>query len=223
MKLFSLQVSDTVVETYNAALAIDYLIEHADGTFCFDNETLHDICCHKLKLKHTNYNDLNHLVSTVMSGVTTCLRYPGELNADLRKISVNLVPYPRLHFFTTGSAPLTPHGCERYRTCTVQELSQQIFDPQNMMVACDPRHGIYLTAAAIFRGRLSAQEVAECMANVQNLNKSYFFKWIPDNVMTAVCDVPPKGFTMSSIIIANNTAIREVFKRISKQFRGKIL
>ena len=31
-----------------------------------------------------------------MSGVTTCLRFPGQLNADLRKIGVNMVPFPRL-------------------------------------------------------------------------------------------------------------------------------
>lgn len=223
MQFFSLQVSDTVVETYNAALAIDNLIKHADGTFCIDNETLHDICDRTLKLELPTYDDLNHLVSTVMSGVTTCLRYPGQLNADLRKISVNLVPYPRLHFFMTGSAPLIARGCEQYSTCTVQELSYQLFDPRNMMVACDPRHGVYLTAAAIFRGRLSVEEVAECMAKIQNLNSGFFYKWIPDNIMTAVCDVPPKGLLMSSLVIANNTAIREIFERISKQFRGKIL
>ena len=26
-----------------------------------------------------------------MSGVTTCLRFPGQLNADLRKLAVNMV------------------------------------------------------------------------------------------------------------------------------------
>merc|ERR550519_2690725 len=29
-----------------------------------------------------------------MSGVTTCLRFPGQLNADLRKLAVNMVPFP---------------------------------------------------------------------------------------------------------------------------------
>jgi len=29
-----------------------------------------------------------------MSGVTTCLRFPGQLNCDLRKIAVNLIPFP---------------------------------------------------------------------------------------------------------------------------------
>jgi hypothetical protein len=37
-----------------------------------------------------------------MSGVTTSLRFPGQLNADLRKLAVNMVPFPRLHFFMPG-------------------------------------------------------------------------------------------------------------------------
>ena len=90
------------------------------------------------KLTTPTYGDLNHLVSAAMSGVTCCLRFPGQwldvkyafpflcpcpqdvlfvfqmrclfamkprmshfeggisrLNCDLRKIAVNLVPFPR--------------------------------------------------------------------------------------------------------------------------------
>lgn len=46
-------------------------------------------------------------------------------------------------------------GNQQYRAITVAELTQQLFDAKNMMAACDPRHGRYLTAAAIFRGRMS--------------------------------------------------------------------
>jgi hypothetical protein len=35
------------------------------------------------------YGDLNHLVSMVMSGTTCSLRFPGQLNADLRKLAVS--------------------------------------------------------------------------------------------------------------------------------------
>ena len=63
-----------------------------------------------LKLPQPSYAELNNLVSSVMSGVTTSLRYPGQLNSDLRKLAVNLVPFPRLHFFMVGYAPLTSMG-----------------------------------------------------------------------------------------------------------------
>ena len=47
------------------------------------------------------------------------------------------------------------------------ELTQQMFDAKNMMAACDPRHGRYLTVAVVFRGRMSMKEVDEQMLNIQ--------------------------------------------------------
>ena len=112
-----------------------------------------------LKLATPTYGDLNHLVSLTMSGITTCLRFPGQLNADLRKLATNLVPFPRLHFFMPGFAPLTARGSSAYRASSVPELTQQLFETKNMMAACDPRHGRYLTVAVVFRGRMSMKEV----------------------------------------------------------------
>merc|ERR1712170_254526 len=212
------KVSDTVVEPYNATLSVHQLVENTDETYCIDNEALYDICFRTLKLTTPTYGDLNHLVSLTMSGVTTCLRFPGQLNADPRKLAVNMVPFPRLHFFMPGFAPLTSRGSQQYRALTVPELTQQMFDAKNMMAACDPRQGRYLTVAAMFRGRMSMKEVDEQMLNVQNKNSSYFVEWIPNNVKTAVCDIPPRGLKMSGTFIGNSTAIQELFKRVSEQF-----
>ena len=51
----------------------------------------------------------------------------------LRKIAVSLIPFPRLHFFMTGFAPLTSRGPQQYRALIVHELTQQIFDAKNMI------------------------------------------------------------------------------------------
>ncbi|WFC99010.1 Tubulin beta chain (Beta tubulin) [Malassezia yamatoensis] len=214
------KVSDTVVEPYNATLSVHQLVENSDETFCIDNEALYDICFRTLKLKSPSYDDLNHLVSLVMSGVTTCLRFPGQLNSDLRKLAVNMVPFPRLHFFMVGFAPLTAKGSQQYRAVTVPELTSQMFDAKNMMAAADPRQGRYLTVAAYFRGKLSMKEVEDQMQAVQTKNSSYFVEWIPNNVQTAHCDIPPHGMKMAVTFIGNNTAIQDLFKRVSVQFQA---
>jgi len=212
------KVSDTVVEPYNATLSIHLLVDSTDEVMVIDNEALYDICFRTLKLTTPTYGDLNHLVSATMSGVTCSLRFPGQLNCDLRKLAVNLVPFIRLHFFMIGFAPLTSRGSQQYRALTVPELTQQMFDAKNMMCASDPRHGRYLTCSAIFRGRMSTKEVDEQMLNVKAKNNSYFVEWIPNNIKSAVCDIPPKGLKMAVTFIGNSTAIQEMFKRVSEQF-----
>jgi Tubulin C-terminal domain len=93
-----------------------------------------------------------------------------------------------------------------------------MFDAKNMMAACDPRHGRYLTVAAVFRGKVSMKEVEEQMQNVQNKNSAYFVEWIPNNVLTAQCDIPPRGLKMAVTFLGNSTAIQELFRRVSEQF-----
>merc|ERR1719486_1485739 len=189
------KVSDTVVEPYNCVLSVHQLVENSDESLLLDNEALYDICFRTLKLTTPTFGDLNHLVAAVMSATTCCLR-----------------------FSMIGFSPLTSRGSQQYRALTVPELTQQMFDAKNMMAASDPRHGRYLTACALFRGRMSTKEVDEQMLNVQNKNSSYFVEWIPNNIKASVCDIPPKGLKMSTCFLGNSTAIQEMFKRVADFF-----
>ena len=56
------------------------------------------------------------------------------------------------------------------------------------------------------------------MLNVQNKNSSYFVEWIPNNVKSSICDIPPNGLKMAATFVGNSTAIQEMFKRVSEQF-----
>ncbi|XP_023053799.2 tubulin beta chain-like isoform X2 [Piliocolobus tephrosceles] len=211
------KVSHTVVEPYNTTLSFHELIENSHGTFYLDNEALLDICDSTLKLPTPTYGDLNHLASATMSGVTTCLHFPAQLNANLQQLALNMVPFPHLHFFMPSFAPLTCQGSQQYPALSVAELTQQMFDTRHM-TACDPCHGSYLTAAAIFRGRICLREVKEQMLNFQNKNSCNFADQLPGGIKTAFCNIPLWGLKSSAVAIGNNTAIKELFKRVSEQF-----
>lgn len=213
------KVSDTVVEPYNCTLSVHQLIENSDAVFSIDNEALYNICTNTLKIERPSYENLNKLVAGVMSGVTCSLRFPGQLNADLRKLCVNLIPFPRLHFFVVGYAPLAGAGSEMYKSMTVPELTSQMFDSKNMMADCDPREGRYLTAAVYFRGKkVSTKEVEDEIRKVHDKNAHQFVEWIPNNIKTSVCDVPPPGQKVAATFIGNTTTIQNMFKRVGDQF-----
>lgn len=153
-----------------------------------------------------------------MSGITTCLRFPGQLNADLRKLNVNMVPFPRLHFFTLGYAPLTSRSSATFQKYSVPDLCSQIFDPKMIMAAADPRAGKYLTIATIFRGRVSMNEVEQGILGLQAKNSTSFVEWIPNNVKMACCDIAPRGVPMSATFLGNTTSIQQLFRRVHDQF-----
>ncbi|CAD6582705.1 MAG: Tubulin beta chain (Beta tubulin) [Tremellales sp. Tagirdzhanova-0007] len=214
------KVSNTVVEPYNAILSTHNLVENSNITCCIDNEALYQICVSELKQKTPEYRDLNALIAKVMSGFTTTLRFPGVLNSDLRKLAVNMVPFPRLHFFTVGYAPLVASGTKSFTATNVQELTAAIFQKKSLMAAIDPAMGKYLTVSVAYRGRLSMRDIEAAVWQFQDKNSAHFVPWIPNSSLTTLCTVPPVGGgAAAATLVANTTAISEVFKRSQGQFR----
>jgi len=212
------KVSDTVVEPYNAVLSSHQLLENADETFIIDNEALYNISHNVLKQNAPTYADLNYLISCVMAGVTASLRFPGKLNGDLRKLGVNLVPFPRLHFFLIAQAPLQSKDNKGYQLVNVQELTNQSFSPRNFFSNVKPDDGKYMTASLLFRGPMSTQEVDENVEKRQSANSEDFVEWIPNNMKTSVVTVPPKDTKQSCTFVANTTALKGIFQRLATQF-----
>jgi len=212
------KVSDTVVEPYNAVLSTHQLLENADETFIIDNEALYNISHNVLKQNAPTYAELNYLISCVMAGVTASLRFPGKLNGDLRKLGVNLVPFPRLHFFLISQAPLQSQDNAEYAVINVQELMNQCYSPRNFFSNVKPDDGKYLTASLTFRGPMSTQEVDEEAEKRQSANSDDFVEWIPNNMKTSVVEVSPKDAKQSCTFVANTTALKGIFQRLATQF-----
>jgi tubulin beta len=216
------KVSETVVEPYNAVLSLAGMISTTDETICIDNEALFNICRDTLKLSSPQLSDLNQLISMTMAGITSSLRFPGQLNTDLRKLYTNMCPYPKLHFFIPGFAPLMTCSSEPYRKNSVAELVSQIFDSRNQMADVDMNDGRYLTSAAVFRGLVSTREIEQQMTNFRRKNNDLFANWVPNNIKIAICDVAPRDLKLSATSISNTTAISFLFQRLVDQFQAML-
>jgi len=131
---------------------------------------------------------------------------------------MNLVPFPRLHFLMPSYAPFYDPKARSFQRASVHELTHDLFDRKNLLIACDPRLGRYLTAATIFRGKVSSRDAEYAVQEIQRKNSPLFVEWIPDNVSVSLCSVPPVGQTQAATALANSTAIQEVFKRSLNQF-----
>ncbi|ELP91115.1 tubulin beta-4q chain, putative [Entamoeba invadens IP1] len=215
-------VSETVVEPYNCTLSVHKLLDTAGITFCFDNEALYKITSNIMKVPKPSNESLNTLISSVMSGITCSLRFPGQLNQDLKKLMVNMVPFPRLHFFSSSIAPLSSALAIQYETLNVQEIVQQLFERKNMMVDVDPSNGKYLTTSVFMRGKVSTHDVEQQLFNLRSKSPDMFVPWIPNNMQLAVCDVPPKGLNLSGTFIGNSTAMTGLFQRVKGQFNAML-
>jgi tubulin beta len=212
------KVSDTVVEPYNAVLSSHQLLENSDETFIVDNEALYNISNNVLKKQNPTYSQLNDLIAQATCGITSSLRFPGALNGDLRKLGVNLVPFPRLHFFLITQAPLAAKEDSNKAVLNVKELRKQAFSQRNFYSNVKPDDGKYLAGSFCFRGSMSTQEVDDNMEKLQGEHGDDFVEWIPNNLKSAIISRPPTTSNMSCTFIANTTALKSIFQRLATQF-----
>jgi len=227
------KVSDTVVEPYNAVLSSHQLLENSDETFIVDNEALYNIMHNVLKKQSVEYKVLNRLIAKVTCGVTASIRFPGLLNGDLRKLGVNLVPFPRLHFFLVAYAPLESSDAASKNTVKVKDLTTQVQSARNFYSNVKADDGKYLAVALTFRGKekrkdkdkkekggLSTKEVDDAVKNFQDKGSQNgaFTDWIPNNIKSGIVTVPDSSADLSATSIGNTTALKGIFQRLATQF-----
>merc|ERR1719471_1463412 len=100
----------------------------------------------------------------------------------------------------------------------VAELTDQMFSSRNFLSNVKSEDGKYLTASCGYRGTMKTQEVDDEVAKIQQKMADDFVTWIPNNIKSSIIEVAPEGSPISGTFVANTTAIKGVFQRISAQF-----
>jgi len=210
----AVKFAQNVTEPYNALLSMPSMIDFSHLTFCVDNEGLFSMCSQG---GAAEFQSVNQIVALAIAGVTSSLRFPGQLNTSLRKIFVNMCPFPSSHFIVPGVSPIHCDTNTAHKSGSVGELVRELFQSKNLLCDIDLTKGKLLTAAGIFRGRVSPRQVDELMTKLRNKNINLFAEWIPNNIKTSICDIPPVGFKIAGTFLGNTTAISSVFKKIQQR------
>jgi len=220
------QVSTAVVEPYNSVLSTHSLLEHTDVAFMLDNEAIYDICKKSLDIERPTYANLNRLVAQVISSLTASLRFEGSLNVDINEFQTNLVPYPRIHFMLCSYAPVISAEKVHHEENKVAQLTNAVFEPQNMFAKCDPLHGKYMAVCLMYRGDIVPKDVTQAVAQIKTKRTIQFVDWCPTGFKCGINSQPPfavPGGDLAKVsravaMLSNTTAIGEVFSRLDQKF-----
>jgi tubulin alpha len=153
------------------------MIDHSDCAFMVDTEELYDLYRRALDIERPTSTNLNRLIGQVISSLTASQRFDGALNVDFTEFQADLVPYARIHFpicqYTRViSAEKVYHG-----QLSVAEITNTLFEPANMMVQCDPRHGKYMACTLLYRGDVVSEDVGASVPTIKTKCTIQFVDW----------------------------------------------
>merc|ERR1711972_951573 len=173
--------------------------------------------------KDADFKKMNALIAKVCSGVTCPLRFQGSINADLRKLGTNLVPFPRLHFFMIGESPLEEVGNKSYN---LQTCVNSVMHKNHAFSNCDYEAGKTMAASITFRQKdINQKKCEEEVHKNEQKNKAAgcIVEWIPNNFKIGVVGTPRNDTELSATVVVNTTALKALFKRkaFSHWYKGE--
>ena len=169
------------------------------------------------------FDSVNNIVANLILNITSSSRFEGSLNVDLNEITMNLVPFPKLHYLVSSMTPLYALADVNIPTRRLDQMFTDAFSKDNQLLRVNPKQELYLACAVILRGKV---EISDIRRNIDRLKPSLdFIYWNQEGWKTGLCSVPPVGHQYSMLTLANNTCIRQPFvdlrDRFSKLYKRK--
>lgn len=145
---------DVVTSPYNSVLALHQLVEHADCVLPVENQALLDICA---KINDSPqprprpaadapaakpFDSMNSIVAAMLLHLTASPRFEGALNVDINEITMNLVPFPRMHFVVPALTPLYALADVHCPPRRLDQMFTDAFSREYQLIRADPRHGM---------------------------------------------------------------------------------
>merc|ERR1711970_733285 len=169
-----------------------------------------------------NYANLNRVIAKVVSSMTAAIRFTGELNVDMNEFQTNLVPFPRLHFMTTSTAPIISKDKMNSANCEVRAITNEALQSQSFLVKYpnfDSAEDKYMAISLNYRGNVKSKESNSVMQWLKSNSKVQFVDWCPtgfkiglnNEPVAAVPDDDMQRVENSVVMIGNNVAVNRVF------------
>eukprot|EP01105_Mastigella_eilhardi_P027076 TRINITY_DN816_c0_g1_i6.p1 TRINITY_DN816_c0_g1~~TRINITY_DN816_c0_g1_i6.p1 ORF type:complete len:450 (+),score=118.80 TRINITY_DN816_c0_g1_i6:28-1350(+) len=244
--VFPSEDDDVVTSPYNSILSLAQLIDHADCVLPLCNDALSEICA-KVSTEEDKcrrsfsasaaqksagpqevgkpWERMNMLAAQLLLDLTCSMRFEGPLNVDLNEVTMNMVPYPRMHFLIsslTGSimnlrdTPAGGQPASHYYLRNMSQLFSDAFSRDYQLITADPKQDLYLASALLLRGDVDMADIRQNLARVQRGLR--FVRWNPEGWKVGHCAVPPLNQPRSLLCIANNCCIADTFTELRARF-----
>lgn len=139
------KLSNSLIEPYNATLALRDLFHNCNQSLLFDNDSLHSHLKIAQFQEKPKFEELNQLIVDALDDFTAADRY--RRGESMRKRMMSMVPFPDLHFFGYSMGGPTSFGDKL-------ELERTFLDFHNSKFGLSGvnKMGVYVGMNVIVRG-----------------------------------------------------------------------
>lgn len=201
---------------------MQHLIEHSSIIFNYENESMFNIVRGNLGfMQPYGFSDVNNLIAQCMCNVSSSMRFPGNLNADYRKIATNLVPFPRMKACYTKNSPNRARNDvdnhSEFNKVTTSEIIEKLFDFRYHTYKNIRGQSFPIAMHLVLRGNFDGcgieENVKKCWNGFIGKHHSYH-----DNFSMAFVKIPAFGTRKTATNIINDASFGKRIEMYLEQF-----
>jgi len=178
---------DVITESYNAIMSLATSKSLYSLRLIYDNEVmcrLTNPLLNKYVNRSATFNDLNHLVGLVNTGMTAGMRFrsPGGVTS-LSRLQTNLVPFPEINMVSAAICPLWHHSSNRL--ISADTVTCEVLFEQTEFSGIDTLRpgGKYIACSLFYRTK--DMRINNCDPKIAS--KLPFVSWVPIGIEHSVC------------------------------------
>uniref|UniRef100_A0A7S3LRP6 Tubulin/FtsZ 2-layer sandwich domain-containing protein n=1 Tax=Aplanochytrium stocchinoi TaxID=215587 RepID=A0A7S3LRP6_9STRA len=162
---------------------------------------------------------MNSIAAHMISNLTSCARFPGQLNVDIGEVTTNLVPFPKVHFVMSSISPLYTLSdvAAAARTKNIDQTFSSAFSKDNQLCTGNPLQSKYLACALLVRGGIQLSDVNRNISRM--MGQLDMVHWNQEGFKVGLCSVPPVKHPYSVLCLSNNCCVRSTFRKMEQRFR----
>lgn len=167
--------------------------------------------------KKKPYDRMNSIIAHVLCNLTCSMRFEGSLNVDINDITMNLVPFPRMHFMLSSISPLYHVLDKKLEPRRLDQIFYDVFNKDHQLISVDNiNNGVYLASALIARGNINISDINNNL--VKQKKNLKMVSWNHEGFKIGLCDQPPVNMNYGLLSLSNNTAISNCFENLRDRF-----
>ncbi|KAG0573003.1 hypothetical protein KC19_VG139900 [Ceratodon purpureus] len=164
------------------------------------------------------FDEMNNITSNLLLHMTSSMRFEGPVNVDLNEITMNLVPFPRLHFLSSSISPHTAVSPFVNQQRSINQLFTDVFTRETQLMKMNPVGSTYLACALLMRGNICT--ISDLQKNVVRMkHRLTMAHWNVEGFKVGLCSQPAVHSPCSLLCLANNTCIRNRFIGMKESFK----
>ena len=223
--VFPSSTSDDLA-TYNSVLSFNSYLSKLDSCFYLENEAIQRVYKSVLDINSVTKDDINMMIASLVSQITSSLRFEDGNEMSIRNFVSDYIPYPPAKYLVASMAPVLNRNSEEQDKVNPCDACLAAYSDEYLFSNTSLKEGKLIAGHIFYRGNIGPKDICLAASNLRITKNLQFADWTTSGIRSRISHAQLNGFRDSLFLksgkevcfVCNTTAMKRNFSEIKEKF-----